>query len=475
MKTLPATEVGTSPSGGSRWPRLAAVAALLIALLAILIRHGGRESLSSRPMHGTAASNPIGNATPSPFFMQGGHKRPAKTPASPEEIVARKLGQFARSRREIARAMARNANVTVSDDVERFFDAVENNRWDDADALFKLLRSHSGRDGGTPSPDVAALWAPILETFGVAEQAHAWPAQELLDYGNAVLGSLPPGMAYVGGTDPGRFIPTLINETSDGEHRIVITQNGLADAGYLGYLNFLYGDQATTLTADDSQKAFQDYLTDAQKRLAHDQQFPDEPKQLLPGENVTTVDGKVQVSGQVAVMAINERLLQAFMQNNPDLPMALEESFPLKSTYGSASLIGPITQLRAGDGNQALTPDVADQSLDYWRNTAQTLISDPNTPDGSDPRKAYAKMADAQANLLADHNYDTQAEQAYRLALQIYPGNPESTYGLAGLLDRTGRGQEAAQLLSSFQQNYPQQAGNSAAWTATISSSKQQK
>jgi hypothetical protein len=357
--------------------------------------------------------------------------------------------------------------------VEHFFDAVENSRWDDVDALFKLLKSRNGRDGGSPSPDVAALWSPILETFGVAEQAHIWPAQELLDYGNAILGSLPPGMAYVGGTDPGRFIPTLLNETSDDEHRIVITQNALADNGYLQYLNLLYADRATTLTADDSQKAFQDYLADAQKRLAHDEQFPDEPKQLLPGENVTSLDGKVQVSGQVAVMAINERLLQAFMQSNPDLPMALEESFPLKSTYGAASLIGPITQLRAGDGEQALTPDVAAQSLDYWRDTAQTLLADPNTPDGSDPRKIYSKMADAQANLLADHNYANQAEEAYRLALQIYPGSPEATYGLAGLLDRTGRTQDAAQLLASFQQNYPEQAGNAATWTATISSKKQ--
>jgi hypothetical protein len=47
------------------------------------------------------------------------------------------------------------------------------------------------------------------------------PAQKLLDYGNAVLGALRPGMVYVGGTDPGRWIPTLLNETSESERHIV--------------------------------------------------------------------------------------------------------------------------------------------------------------------------------------------------------------------------------------------------------------
>ena len=38
----------------------------------------------------------------------------------------------------------------------------------------------------------------------------------------------------------------------------------------------------------------------------HDQQFPDEPKQIRPGEDITAIDRRLQVAGQVAVMAINE-------------------------------------------------------------------------------------------------------------------------------------------------------------------------
>jgi hypothetical protein len=87
-----------------------------------------------------------------------------------------------------------------------------------------------------------------------------WPAQKLLDYGNATLESLRPGMVYVGGTDPGFFIPMLVNETGDDERHIVLTQNGLADPSYLDYINDIYGDRIATLTQDDRQHALQDYI-----------------------------------------------------------------------------------------------------------------------------------------------------------------------------------------------------------------------
>jgi hypothetical protein len=130
----------------------------------------------------------------------------------------------------------------------------------------------------------------------VASETSNWPAQKLLDYGEAVLGSLRPGMIYVGGTDSGRWIPTLLNETSEGEHHVILTQNALADSNYVDYINFLYNDRLATLTKDDSGRAFADYVADAQKRLQHDQQSPEEPKQIRPDEEVRSIDGRVQVA-----------------------------------------------------------------------------------------------------------------------------------------------------------------------------------
>ena len=123
---------------------------------------------------------------------------------------------------------------------------------------------------------------------------------------------------YVGGTDNGRWIPELINESSDGEKHIIITQNGLADSSYLEYVQLQYGDRIQTLTSEDSEKIFAEYVADAQRRLKHDQEDPDGPRQVRSGENLEWNDGRFQVSGSTAVMAINEKLLLSF----PDSPPA---------------------------------------------------------------------------------------------------------------------------------------------------------
>lgn len=404
---------------------------------------------------------------PSPRHSELAAAAAAKTP---EEIVAAKLARFARSRRQLAYALARRYHVQVPDDVNRFFVAVESGNWDESQACFKALNGGdaSASQGGGRPPGVNDLWSAIIDAYGVAEQVHLWPAQALLDYGNGILDSLRPGMVYVGGTDNGRWIPELLNDTSDGEQHIVVTQNGLADAKYLDYLDQLYGGRLSTLTPDDAQHAFQAYVADAQQRLQHDQQFPDEPKQVLPGENISSSGGKIQVSGQVAVMQINERLLQTLMQKNPDLSFGIEESFPLKGTYADAVPLGPLMQLGVPDAPAAFTPDVAAQTLDYWQNTAQDILADPQAAASESALRSYSHDINAAANLLAAHNYTDQAEQTYRLATQLWPGNPEPIDGLAGILARTGRANEARQLLDNFARTYPQQqSALPSVWSAT--------
>ena len=371
---------------------------------------------------------------------------------TPEEMVASKVTRFAQDRLRITHAMAERFKVSVAPDVERFFQAVAAGRWEELNADFEALKQR--RESGN-GEDLGVLWGPILETLLIAECGHNWPAQKLLDYGEATLGALRPGMVYVGGTDPGRGIPTLLNETSDAERHIVITQNALADGSYLQYVNFLYGDRMATFTPEESHSAFQDYIADAQRRLAHDQQFPDEPKQIRPGEDIRMVDNRVQVSGQVAVMAINEYLLRAIMARNPDLSFALEESFPLKSTYPNAMPLGALMELGVPDVQNSFTRETAAQALNYWRDTAQQVLSDAEAGADSADRLTYAKMAAAQAALLADHQYSAEAEQAYRLAVQISPASPEAVYGLGQLLATTGRADEARQLVADFERAHP--------------------
>ncbi|HTG43151.1 MAG TPA: tetratricopeptide repeat protein [Verrucomicrobiae bacterium] len=373
--------------------------------------------------------------------------------ASAEEYVANKVVQLGRSRREIVRAIGRRQKKEIPAEVESFFDALERGKWEEIDALFSGMAKRSAQyEGSTHSPELDPFWPAVLEAYGGAEQAHLWPAEKLLDYGDAILGALRPGMVYVGGTDPGRFIPTLLN-ASEAEPHIVITQNALADSRYQEYLRFQYGDQFELPTEADSTRIFEEYVSGAEKRLQHDEDFPEEPKQLRPGENVQLVKGKVAVSGQAAVMAINEKLLQTILQKNPEASFAMEESFPFSSTYADAAPLGPIMELRAAQ--LSFGEKEATETVKQWRETTQQLLNDPEGNSSPETLKTYSHLAVSRANLLAARNFPSEAEEAYRLAWKIFPDSTDAALGLAQFLSKIGRDDEARRTLDAFRSRVP--------------------
>jgi hypothetical protein len=394
--------------------------------------------------------------------LAASRRHSGETNANAEEIVAAKLKAFAASRRKLTHALAQRHGITVPDRVEKFFDAVEAGNWDEINAQYKAMNGGDGSvsTAGRP-PDITPLWPAISDAFGAAEEIHLWPAQQLLDYGTTVMNSLSPDMVYVGGTDSGRWVPELMNETSGDDPHIIITQNGLADPGYLDYVNLQYAGQLNTLTAADQSQAMQNYLADYQQRLAHDQQFPNEPPQVLPGEsNGVHVgdDGQLVLGGpdaRTAVMAVNEILLNTLISENPQLSFGLQESFPLKSTYADAVPTGPIMQLNASSGQNAFTADTAAQTVDYWSTTTQQLLSDPDAADSTTVQKSYAKDETSTANLLAAHGYNTEAGQIYGAALQLNPASFETASDYVNLLLGQNQVQQAISVAQAAAQADP--------------------
>ncbi len=453
----PKTASPDRPKLASRWLGAALIAFFALALLRLL----GPPAPELTPAVASAESGHPAPTTPSrPEVRTNARPRIVSSAPNPkaEEIVAAKLAQFARSRRELAHALARRRNVTVPDEVERFFAAVESGHWDTIAAAFQTLEG--GDSSGSPhsgrSAEVNALWPAIHDAYGVAEQVHEWPAQQLLDYGNAILGSLRPGMVYVGGTDNGRWIPELLNDTAGGEPHIIITQNALADLTYLDYVNLQYGERFKALNADDSQQAFGAYVADASRRFTHDRDFPEEPKQLRPGEQVTkSEDGRISVGGQVAVMAINGKLLEALRTKNPELTFAVQESSPLEGTYADALPLGPLMELGARTDENTFTPERAAETSAYWQQAAGEILSDPATKGSPAALKSYSHDAVSAGNLLAAHGHTAQAEETYQLARQLWPENPEPVVQLASLFQRSGRPDEARRVLEEFFRAYP--------------------
>jgi tetratricopeptide (TPR) repeat protein len=423
-----------SNSRPGRWPWLLGIACLLLLVMGLLVRRHGetRSQINDSSARSTSADAAADGKSLRIPRARGNSALTA------EQIVSSKMRQYGRSRREYVHAMARRANKDVPREVEDFFDALERGNWEEVEARFKALRPGDGKDWAL-RPELPEIWPAILDAYGAAQEAHLWPAQKLLDYGNAVLDSLRPGMVYVGGTDPGRWIPALLNDTRDGERHIVLTQNAFADKRYLDYVAFQYGDRFAPLTHSDSERAFADYMADAQKRLEHDRQFPNEPRQIRPGEDVKMLDGKLQVSGQVSVQAINERLFQRLLEMNPELSFAMEESFPYKSVLADASPLGPIMEVRPRDQQNAFTPERAAETVDYWRNATGQLLNDPDAQASDAVRKSYSKLLSSQGGLFEQRKHMAEAEQLFRLANEVCPSSPEAVFRYINLLVSQGR------------------------------------
>jgi tetratricopeptide (TPR) repeat protein len=126
-------------------------------------------------------------------------------------------------------------------------------------------------------------------------------------------------------------------------------------------------------TPDDSQRCFHEYLMDAQKRLAHDTQFPNAPRQIRPGEDVKIVENRVQVSGQVAVMTINGLITKVMFDKNPTNEFFVEESFPLEWMYPHLTPFGVIMKI-----NRQTLPTLPEEVLArdhaFWAKYSERLI-----------------------------------------------------------------------------------------------------
>src|SRR5262249_55568325 len=126
-------------------------------------------------------------------------------------------------------------------------------------------------------------------------------------------------------------------------------------------------------TTEDSTACFNEYISDATKRAEHDARFPNEQRQVKPGEDVHFDGGRVQVSGQVAVMAINGLLTKVIFDKNPDHEFYVEESFPLDWMYPYLTPFGIIMKINRqpiGEmGEEAIARD-----HDFWSKYSDRLI-----------------------------------------------------------------------------------------------------
>jgi len=268
-----------------------------------------------------------------------------------------------------------------------------------------------------------------------------------------------------------------------------------------------------TPTPDESTKAFQEYLADAQRRLDHDRRAPNEPRQLKAGEDVKIIDNRVQVSGQVAVMAINGLLTKVIFDANQDHEFYVEESFPLDWMYQYLSPYGIIMKINRQPLPE-LTEDMTKADHEFWSQFSDRLIGNWITYDtpisnicafaektylhrdykgfkgrpefvrDNDGQKAFSKLRSSIAGV---YNYRIgaakshaeqqrmlrEAEFAFKQAYAFCPYSPEAVFRYINLLISIGRVDDA-QFIATTSQKLDPNNGQMAGLVAELKRIKQQ-
>ena len=279
------------------------------------------------------------------------------------------LKSFVVEKEAQANAAARAEGKEMLPEYKALFAAAAKGDWPTVHSTFTVLSRRApqhANHGPTDDRLTGTQWAAVMETYGAFEDFAGGDDKYCVAFGRDIIDSIPPGSIYFGGTDPGRFLVTALCKSQvNADPFFVLTQNALADGGYLAYLRDMYGDKIYTPTDTDSQKCFADYTADAQRRS--------QQQKLQPGESFKMVNGKAQISGQVAVMQINGLLAKIIFDKNPGHEFYVEESFPLDWMYPYLEPHGLIMKINRQPLSE-LSDDLVSQDRDYWTKYLSPMI-----------------------------------------------------------------------------------------------------
>lgn len=262
-------------------------------------------------------------------------------------------------------------------------------------------------------------------------------------FGHDMLKDLPPGSVVIGGTDPGRFVPTYMifgespqpsknkrDPSFDRRDLYIITQNALGERNYMKYLRDHY-----TAARPKPSNAFERWL-------GREDTYPLKPL-ILPTEFDTVQELvnmakiKEQESGSSAdregVEFFSVILRWLWEKNRDEHEFFIEESFPIRWTYDYAIPHGLIYKLNKTK-LEALPKDVVEKDSAYWKHYSTRLLGDPNFKRDFDAQRSFSKLRQTTANIYRHRGMSAEAERAYREALALWPGNAEAIAALTSYL-----------------------------------------
>lgn len=299
------------------------------------------------------------------------------------------------------------------------------------------------------------------------------------------------------------YLESFIRENPQGHSRIRLNRL-LLEAAYPKEIakseGGVYPDREIYIpNQQDSSECFQAYVEDAKARLEHDIQFPNQPRRVKPNEDVRFENGKVQVAGQAAVMAINGLIAKVIFDKNPANEFYVEESFPLEWMYPHLTPYGVIMKVNR-EPLKELSEEVIARDHKFWKEYSKRLTGDfidynTSVKEVADfvertylrrdfagfngdrkfvrddqAQKAFSKLRSAIAGMYAwrlanarpgspeQHLMLREAEFAFKQAFAFCPYSPEAVYRYVNLLGQMNRLNDAMLVAQACQKLDPYNA-----------------
>lgn len=307
--------------------------------------------------------------------------KPPPTPLD-QSPVSGQLRHFIAEKKAQATAAVKANGQELLPETKTLFAAAEKGDWLTISNVFRaLIRRSAQYSGDIPmDPRVNGTeWETVREVWGAFDCLASDVAMDKYSValGQDIIHSIPAGSIYFGGNDPGRWVITALQTSHvNGDPFFTLSQNPLIDPGYLEYLRSMYGAKIYIPTANDSQQCFSTYMEDAQRRLFHDQNFPNEPKQITPGENVSSDSGgHLRVNSHISVMAINGLLSKIIFDHETSREFYVVESFPLDWMYPHLEPHGLIMKVNR-EPLAELPDEIIRQDHEFWTARVAPVIGD---------------------------------------------------------------------------------------------------
>lgn len=316
------------------------------------------------------------------------------------------------------------------------------------------------------------LW-PLYFNHEGCSQRGRWFGWE---FGYDMLKDLPAGSVVLGGTDPGRFVPTymILGESPqpheqkrdagfDRRDLYIITQNGVGEPLYRKYLADHYGPDRPPPS-----NAFEHWLGRGTIYPKKPLVFPSEEEIKAAVAKETEAAAKDGEPDPSLPHSVVTRLI--WEKNRDAHEFFVEESFPLKWSYDHAEPHGLVYKIHR-EPLKEIPAESVRADFAFWDAYSKKLLANPAFSHDLDAQRSFSKLRATAGNLYLHRKMDAEAERAYRQALALWQGNGESLHALSQMLWQRG---DFAGVLKMFETALEKDSNNLLLWRMYFAAEKRQ-